>query len=210
MKTAHLLGSVAFVATALTIAAMPATIPAQDQPIGRQSAPGQDPSALVEAFKQAAVPGPQHKQFAQCVGTWTVHYRHWMVPGQPPEESDGTSSFETIMGGRFLVEHAIGEWPTGPFEGQGTLAYDQVSQQFEHVWLDDTSTGLTVVRGPEGSDGSMTLKGETIDPITHAKVEIRLVSKMLGENERLVEMFCNKNGLDEKVAEISYTRGVSG
>jgi hypothetical protein len=198
MKTQHTLGLAALVAAAAFAAAMPK----QDKP-----ASSQDHAAMMQAWKDANKPGEQHKAFADCEGSWKTHFKHWMDPNSPAAESDGTSTFESILGGRYLVENARGDGPMGPFEGMGITAYNNVTGEYEHVWLDDMSTGLLVTRGTEGPNDTLALRGEMVDPTTKAKSPVRVVATTVSENEKRIEMYCNQHGKEQKSMEITYTRG---
>jgi hypothetical protein len=195
MKFSIALGTIALVATAVTTAAMPM----QDKQ-----------AAQMEAWKQAGEPGPQHQEFADCVGTWSTKCKYWMDPSQPPQEGEGVSTFETVMGGRYLLERASGNGPMGSFEGLGLMAYNNITGEYEHVWLDDKSTGLMLSKGMASADGSTVLRGEMVDPTTKDKFATRVVCKKISDDVRTIEMHCNQTGSEKKSMEITYTRGAGG
>ena len=216
MKTGMMLsiGAIAVAAVAATAMpaqdAKPATKPAGERtPIAVPAVPGQD--AMLDAMKQAATVGEQHKDFAKLVGNWQVQYSCWMDPDGPPQEGSGTSAFEAILGGRYLVEHSSGTMPgMGPFQGMGILGYDNVTGEYQHVWLCDAGTSMMTTRGKPGADGTVSLTGDMVDPQTKIKYPCRVVWTEVSPNERHLEMYCNRTGKEARTMEAVYTRGEVG
>ena len=104
------------------------------------SAMAQDPA--MEAMMKLASPGDGHKELGKMVGEWTYSSKMWMVPDQPPAESNGTMHAEWILGGRFIHSVWKGEFMGMPFEGHGTDGYDNVSKQYVSSWVDNMGTGI--------------------------------------------------------------------
>src|SRR5262245_25443356 len=86
------------------------------------SAQAQDQKAMMEAFQKAATPGPNHKMLEMMVGEWTFTNKMWMDPAAPPQESTGTSSYKSILGGRYVEHTHHGTMMGMPFEGRGVNA----------------------------------------------------------------------------------------
>src|SRR5262245_41553539 len=126
MKTGVVLGLGALVVAALAVAATPVQDAYAKSRGGDKPAAGMpDMAKMMEACMKAGTPGKEHEELAKCVGTWKVTGKHWVTSDAPPMESSGTSTFEMILGGRFLQEHHKGTMgDMGPFEGIGTLGFN--------------------------------------------------------------------------------------
>ena len=89
------LAALVLVCTAAYVTAQ-ATSNEKKQP-ERQQVPPFDPAALAKA-----APSEHHSYLDYFAGKWHAKTKFWMVPGQPPEESEGTAKFKWVLGGRFL------------------------------------------------------------------------------------------------------------
>jgi hypothetical protein len=133
-----------------------------------------------------------------------------MDPTQHPVDGSGTSTFEPIMGGRYLVENSSGDMPgMGPFEGLGMLGYNNLSGEYEHVWVCDSSTAMMISKGKANADGSIVFRGEMPDPLTRSNIPCRMVWTDVSADEKRFEMYCTKSGKEEKAMEATYTRGAT-
>jgi hypothetical protein len=115
-----------------------------------------DHDAMTEAWMKAAAPGAQHQFLARMAGEWktvTTHYEN----GAAGEPTDGTASFATVMGGRYLRGHYTGTMMGQPFEGMSLEGYDNISGKFWSTWIDNMGTSLFV------SHGEMTEDGKTLE-----------------------------------------------
>ncbi len=167
---------------------------AKSKPDGAAAMPFSE--AEMAAFQKNMTPGPQHLALAKLAGSWNVTSKWWMAPDTPAQEGTGTAEFKTIFGGRFLTEDFTGTSAMGAFHGMGLLAYNNATGQWEHVWLDDMSTGLMFSQGVEKS-GATTLNSTYTCPMTNELVSSRVVVKMLNDNERTVEMWSTYPGKPE-------------
>src|SRR4026207_684562 len=61
--------------------------------------------AAMKAWMAYATPGDTHKTMSGLVGTWETTIKTYMQPGEPTEQK-GSSSFESVMDGRYIVEKA--------------------------------------------------------------------------------------------------------
>jgi len=206
MKIGIILGAAALCVAAVAVAAMPVQdaktkAKPDDKMMGEMA-------GMMEAWSKAGALGPQHQALAKQVGTWNQVVKMWMAPGAPPMETKSTATRELILGGRFLVEKVKGDMgPMGPFEGHGMLGYNNLTEQYDYVWMDSMSTGMMISHGTAEADGTITLTGDYDDPITDAKTKTRTVTKMISDNEQKFEMYESKDGQPEaKTMEIVYTR----
>jgi len=153
-----------------------------------------DPPALTEQqqmtkMMQAGTPGEVHEDMAGLVGDWDVEYRWWKGPDGEPVRGTGTSTYRSIMGGRYLVEEFHSQFFGQPFEGMLLMGYDNVRQQFQTVWIDSMSTGMGLQLGTLGTDGIKRLQGEHYDYMTPTGRPMRSELSAVGETVHEMEMF---------------------
>ena len=170
------------------------------------SAMAQDPA--MEAMMKLASPGDGHKELGKMVGEWTYSSKMWMVPDQPPAESNGTMHAEWILGGRFIHSVWKGEFMGMPFEGHGTDGYDNVSKQYVSSWVDNMGTGILHSTGTcDAAKKTCTSSGEMIDPMTNSKVTTRGVSTWTDDNTFTLEMYAkDASGKETKNMEMTVKR----
>ena len=205
MKIGLMLSAAALGVAAIAVAAMPLQdAKAKAKPDDKAA---EEMAKAMEAWGPAGALGEQHKAFAKQTGTWDQIVK-MTPPGMPPMESKSTATRETILGGRFLVEKVKGEMMPGmPFEGHGILGYNNLTKQYDHIWMDSMSTGMMSSHGTAGPDGTITMTGEYDDAMAGGKTKTRTVSKMVSDNEQKFEMYESRGGAPEvKTMEITYKR----
>src|SRR5690606_41109539 len=96
-----------------------------------------------------------------------------------------------------------------PFEGIGTVAYDNATNEYMSTWIDKMGTGLSVMRGKyDESSKSTTLTGTMVDPMTGKEKQMKQVYTIIDDNTRKMEMFATSQGGGEyKNMEIVMKRG---
>lgn len=166
-----------------------------------------DPLAMMELWKQAAMPGEPHKLFATLVGSWTTTTKEWMEPGKPPTESVGTAESTMLMDGRFLHQQFHGQMMGQPFTGMSIDAYDNIRKKYVTVWVDTRGTGVFIMEGSGSADGkTITLKGSHAEPGGGTRTH-RAIWKIIDADNQRVEMYSANRGQKEmKIMEITYTR----
>lgn len=108
-------------------------------------------------------PGEPHQKLATLCGNWTSDATFIMESGEI--KSAGKSAHAMMLGGRFLKMEYSGDMMGSPFNGMGLLAYNNVTQQYQSLWIDSMSTGFSLQNG-QASDGgaTITLLGEWQGP----------------------------------------------
>jgi len=185
------------------LAAAPAAL-AQDRP----PAMSKEQMAMMEAMEKAATPGENHKLLASMVGDWTFVNRMWMDPAAPPTESNGTASYTTIMDGRFLVGHYQGSMMGMQFDGRGVTGYDNITKQFQSVWVDNFGTMIMFMTGTyDPSAKAFTYRAEIPDPVAPAtRVKVREVIRLDSPDKQTMEWYETRGGKEIKTMEIVSTR----
>lgn len=126
---------------------------------------------MVEAYKKAGSPGPEHALLARWAGDWVMHTAVWRGPNaQPMEWPPGTSKWEMMLGGRFLRFTQAGDMMGMPMEGMGIIGYDNFRHVYQMIWVDNTETPIFFASGTADSSGKViTLLGKVDDPVKGEK-----------------------------------------
>lgn len=184
---------------------------AQPQPQKKPSPPPAMPpeqQAMMEAFQKAATPGPNHKLLQAWVGEWSYAMKMWQDPAAPAQESSGTTSYRSLMDGRYVQHEHKGNFMGMPFHGTGILGYDNVSKQFQSSWLDNMSTGQMQINGSyDATKKTLTFKGDMDDMMKPGtKTKIRQTVRTVDNDTHVMEWYEMRGGKEAKTMEITYKR----
>jgi hypothetical protein len=161
---------------------------------------------MAEMLKYAN-PGPMHELLKSFAGTWKTSNKTWMGPGDPVL-SEGTCKREMVLGGRFLQSSYKGTMMDMPFEGMELLGFDQKTNQFVSVWMDNMGTGMVASNGgqidPTGK--VITVNMNMDDPMTKKAVPYKMVTKIVDPNKHVFTMTSVRDGKEMTEMEITYTR----
>ncbi|HTO76894.1 MAG TPA: DUF1579 domain-containing protein [Thermoanaerobaculia bacterium] len=178
----------------------------QDKAAEKANPAAMDPKAAMEAMQKAATPGDAHKKLEPLVGTFDAKVSMWMAPGQPPQESTGTSESSWVLGGRFLETKYQGTFMGQPFSGIGYTGYDNVTKKYIGTWMDTASTGMMSSSG-NMSGKSMKMAATMSDPmsgkVTHSTETFTIVDN---DHNRMEMWDKGPDGKPVKVMQIDYTR----
>jgi hypothetical protein len=180
---------------------MPAAVPALagDE---KAAAAAQDPMAMI-------MPGEHHAHMKKLAGNWDYTMKMWAEPGVTPTESSGKRSAEMMLGDRYLHEKYTGTFMGMPFEGHGTMGYDNVQKKYVGTWIDNMGTGIMMSTGSCDGKGTWTMKGDMADPTTGTMVPTRSVLKMVDENTFTMEMYVTgPDGKEMKMMEMTHKRAM--
>ncbi len=185
----------------LVMLAVPAS--AEDKKSEKQM----DPHAMMETYKNLAMPGEPHKQLASLAGSWTTKTKSWMEPGKPPMESTGACEYKVLLDGRYVQQQCTGEMMGQPFTGIGTHGYDNVSKKYVTTWIDSMGTGIFVMDGTASPDGkTITLQGSHPDPFAGV-MQHRAIWTFVDANTQTFELYGEHgHGREMKMLEITYIR----
>lgn len=174
----------------------------------KAAAPAMDEKAAMEAMMKAATPGEPHKQLAAMAGTWDTSVKMWMKPGDPPQESTGTTERKMVLGDRYLSETFDGTFMGQPFSGTGMTGYDNVTKKYVGTWADTMSTGMMLSTGMMDKGGkSITSKSTMSDPMTGKTTTAKIKMSMTDADHQTMEMWgAGPDGKTYKMMEITYSR----
>lgn len=166
-----------------------------------------DMQAMMEAYKKLGTPGTPHKKLASMAGSWSTRTKSFMEPGKPPLESIGTCDQKMILGGRFLKQEFVGELMGVPFNGIGVTGYENHQKKYVSTWMNSIRTRIFLFEGTADADGkTITQTCEFDDPV-RGPMKWRSVTRIVDDDTHLFEMYAtDKNGKEEKLIEITYTR----
>lgn len=152
--------------------------------------PGMTPE-MMEAWTKAATPGPMHQWLAEDLGTWNCKCTMYMAPGAQPTSSESTMTVRSNCDGRFFTTTAKGDMPEfGPFEGHGTIGYDNATGQFQAFWYDNMGTGMAVGTGTRSEDGkTLTITYTYNCPIAKQPCSFREVMTRNSADSRTYTMY---------------------
>lgn len=160
-----------------------------------------------KAWADYMTPGEVHKMMAKWDGTWKEDITFWMQPGAAPTKSTATCVNKMVMGGRYQQSTHTGNMMGQPFEGQGTLAWDNARKMLISTWIDNMGTGIMYMEGTwDDASKSATMNGKTTDPMTGKEMDVKQTFTVVNDNTQKMEMFMTQDGQEFKTMEITFTR----
>jgi len=167
----------------------------------------QEMSPEQKAWMEYMTPGIEHEQLAIQVGNWTFESKYWMDPGNPePMVSNGTSTTEAILGGRYFKMTSSGEMMGMPFNGIGITGFDNAEKVYVSIWMDDMGTGMFFTKGTADENGVIELKGSMLDPMMNVEAQIRELMIPVSDDQYKIEMYTDYGSGEFKSMEILFTR----
>jgi hypothetical protein len=190
------------VTTTTDTAATAATV----EPAG-QPAPPMDSAAMAKAWMEYATPGDMHKWMASTDGVWTGEVKSWMAPDAPPTTNTATMTNKTILGGRYQQSTFKSTMEGQPFEGMGTIAYDNSKKKWVSTWVDNMGTGMVIMEGDmDQATKTMNMSGKMTDPMTGKDCKMREVITFTDDKTQKMEMYSDQGGGEMKVMEMVLTK----
>ena len=163
--------------------------------------------ADMKAMMAYAAPGDIHQLLSKSAGAWKADISMWMQPGAQPVNSTAEATYEMILGGRYLQSKKTGNFFGMPFEGIGTIGYDNTKKVFVTTWLDNMGTGIMYLTGPwDSATKSINFTGMMVDPTAGKEVPVRQVIKFVDDNTQTMEMYSVVQGKEFKNMEMKLTR----
>lgn len=162
-------------------------------------------------------PGKHHELLDAHVGTWETSFRVWMDPSAPPVETKGVTQMKWILGKRFILQEYKGEMlmpdETGqmksvPYEGMGTLGYDNYRNLYVGTWISNLQTNLLTMSGSMDPSGkALRMFGEMDEPMLNVIGRtVKYVTTMKDKDTLIFECFDLHASDTYKVFEIEYKR----
>jgi len=165
-----------------------------------------DQQAAMSAYMEKMKPGPAQAMLAELAGEWTYTSTSYENPGQPVTTT-GESTKTMVMGGRYLEETTSGEMMSMPFQGMGITGYDNMSNKYQNVWLDNMSTALVMSEGTYKEGGPIVLTAEWPNPMTGDMMNVKMVTTIVDKNHHTFEWnVIGEDGKEATMMKIDYVR----
>jgi hypothetical protein len=167
-----------------------------------------DSAAMMKAWQNFMTPGDMQKMLAKSDGVWNEEVTMWMDPGQPSQKSTATCTNKMVLNGLYQESVHKGTMMGMPFEGHGTVGYDNAKKVFVSSWIDNMGSGIMNAEGTwDNATKSLVMKGKTTDPLTGKDKDFREVMKFTDDNNQTMEMYgAGPDGKEMKMMEIKFTR----
>jgi len=181
---------------------------ASQEPATPEMSP-EEMQAMMMKMMESAQPGEPHKKLTSFAGEWTTKIKIRMGgPDSPWEHHTGHSKIQSALGGRYAIEKFTAELGMmGKMEGLLILGYNNLTGEYESIWMDNMSTWAQHATGVVNEEGATELKGKMRDVITPEGRPYRHVTHPIDEDHYITKMYDTIPPVgDIQVMEIEYTR----
>src|SRR5262245_35747636 len=168
-----------------------------------------NPQEMMKQMMELSKQNENHKLLADMDGNWNYTIKMWMNPdpNAKPQESKGSATRKSVMGGRYFVMDvtgkmqmpgADGKMKDMDFKGMAVEGYDNVKKKFVSSWIDNMGTGITYSEGTyDPATKSFTFNME-MEPVPGMKSQVREVLKVTDKDHMLLEWYENQGGQERK------------
>jgi hypothetical protein len=176
-----------------------------------------NPQEMMKQMMELAKLNENHKLLTDLDGNWTYTIKFWMNPdpNAKPQESKGTATRKSIMGGRYVTMDVSGKMQMPgedgkmkdiQFKGMAVEGYDNVKKKFVASWVDNMGTGIAFSEGTYDPATKTFTYNLEMEPAPGMKSQVREVLKVADNNHMMLEWYENQGGQERKTMEINYTR----
>jgi len=152
------------------------------------------------------MPGTEHAQLAKLAGDWTVSTT--MEMGTMKKESTATSSFKTVLGGRFVHQNETGEMQGQKADSFKVWGYNTDSHKYESVWTWTMNNSLLHLTGDSSDSGKTIEWAVWYQKSPTEREEFKATTEMPDADHFTVKLFGGKmpDGSPGPVMTSTYTR----
>jgi hypothetical protein len=212
---ATVIAASSFAQTPATSPPAAATLSAAQPPSATSQMP--DPQEMMKQMMEMSKLNENHQLLADMNGNWNYTIKMWMNPdpNAKPQESKGTATRKSVMGGRYFVMDVTGKMQMPgedgkmkdmQFKGMAVEGYDNVKKKFVSSWIDSMGTGIQFSEGTyDPATKTFTFNME-MEMMPGMKTPVREVIKVTDKDHMLLEWYENRGGNEVKTMEIAYTR----
>ena len=167
-----------------------------------------DTAAMNKAWAEFMAPGPMHKWMEKTNGTWEADITQWMDPKAPPTKSKSIITQSSVLGGRYVTSKYKGTMMGAPFEGMGTMGYDNAKKLFVNTWIDNLGTGMVHMTGTYNeATKTLSLKGFQTNPMNGKDGSIRQEMTIVDDDTYSMVMYGDDfTGKEAKFLEATVKR----
>ena len=195
-------------ALALGGAQFVSNLSAAQEPADAEMSPEDMAKIMMEMMEKAA-PGPEHEKLMAMAGNWDTKIKMKMMgPDSEWEHHTGHSKIQKALGGRYLIEKFNAEMGVmGEMNGLLILGYNNLTEEFNSIWMDSFSTWPQFAAGGYDEEGRTAMHGMMKDVITPDGRPYRHVTIPVDEDHYITKMYDTipPHG-DVQVMEIEYIR----
>lgn len=161
----------------------------------------------MKAWMDYMTPGSMHEMMAKYSGDWKTINKYWMDPAGEPMVTEGTSKTEMILGGRYQMSKHSGSVMGMPMEGMWLMGFDNATEEFTAIWIDNMGTGTAIAKGKyDDSTKTISMDGNMIDPISKSDTKFKQYIKIIDNDHYTMIMNLDINGQEFKSMEIEFVR----
>jgi hypothetical protein len=176
-----------------------------------------NPQEMMKQMMEMSKLNENHKLLADMNGSWNYTIKMWMNPdpNAKPQESKGTATRKSAMGGRYFTMDVTGKLQMPgedgkmkdmQFKGMALEGYDNVKKKFVSSWIDNMGTGIQYSEGTyDPATKTFTFTSE-MEMMPGMKTPVREVLKMTDKDHIMMEWYETHGGQEKKTMEIAYTR----
>jgi Protein of unknown function (DUF1579) len=176
-----------------------------------------NPQEMMKQMMDMSKLNENHKLLADMNGSWNYTIKMWMNPdpNAKPQESKGSATRKSAMGGRYFTMDVTGKLQMPgedgkmkdvQFKGMAIEGYDNVKKKFVGSWVDNMGTGITFSEGTYDPTTKTFTYTTEMEPVPGMKSQVREVLKVPDNNHMMLEWYENRGGNEVKTMEINYTR----
>lgn len=170
------------------------------------SMPAMDPQEMMKMWQEMIALGEEHERLAKDVGKYTYTNTFWMQPGAEPMVSEGTTTIEPMMDGRYFKEMHEGQSMGMPFTGYGLTGYDKVAKEYVSTWMDNLGTGIMIFRGNLNAQGKLEMIAETTNPMTGQQEEHKIIRTDKKNGWQMDYIIMSGPGQEFKTMQMDFVR----
>jgi hypothetical protein len=168
---------------------------------------GGEQAAEMQVWMDYMTPGAMHQMLAGQVGDWKTISRYWMDPSAEPMTYEGFAKTEMILGGRYQKSKHNAEVMGMPMEGISIMGFDNVTQEFSAIWIDNLGTGTAVAKGKYNeSTKTISMDGSMIDPMSKSEMKFKQYFVLTDDDHFTLIMNLDIGGQEFKSMEIEFVR----
>src|SRR5213593_4215683 len=201
-----------------SFAQSPAVSPAlATSPAAAVSATGgqPNPQEMMKQMMEMSKLNENHKLLVDMNGNWNYTIKFWMNPdpNAPPQQSKGTATRKSVMGGRYFAMDVSGKMQMPgedgkmkdmQFKGMGLEGYDNVKNKFVASWIDNMGTGIEFSDGTYDPGTKTFTYTSEMEPVPGMKIPVREAIRVTDNNHMSLEWYENQGGQERKTMEINY------
>jgi hypothetical protein len=141
------------------------------------------------------------------VGDWSGKMSTWLMPGEPYDVQDVTSTAKWSYGDKFLHRRFTGKFLNKPFEAGCLIGHDDARGEYVAAWVDSATTAMMPLRGGHDSETqTLTMEG-SIELVTDTGALGVRTALIMDDNDHLrCEISLGRFGIYFKAHQIDLTR----